>query len=135
MILNVPTTISTEVLMALKREIFASLHVALPGTVVGFDAEKMTVDVQPGVRRKVGKDGIIVSMPMLMDVPVFCPAFSDPELKVLIQEGDPCLVIFADCNIDGWYETGDATLPASERMHDLADGFAFVGFHIKRGTD
>ena len=124
-------TFSPDVLMALKREIFASLHVALPGTVVRFDAEKTTVDVQPGVRRKVGKDGTIVGMPVLMDVPVFCPAFSDPDLKILIQPGDPCLVIFADCNIDGWYETGDATLPASERMHDLADGFAFVGFRRK----
>ena len=131
MIINVPSNISTEALMALKREIFASLHVALPGTVVRFDEEKMTVDVQPGLRRKVGKDETIIGMPMLMDVPVFCPAFTDSDLMISIQKGDPCLVIFADCNIDGWYETGDATLPASERMHDLADGFAFVGFRRK----
>ena len=78
-----------EELQALKRDIFESLHCALPGKVVSFD----------------------------------------------IQEGDACLVIFADRDIDSWFETGEAEVPPSGRMHSLSDGFAFVGFRTRRNVD
>ena len=47
-----------------------------------------------------------------------------------VNEGDACLVIFADCDIDAWFESGEAELPESNRMHSLSDGFAFVGFKV-----
>lgn len=63
-----------------------------------------------------------VSLPLLRDVPVFMPVLFE------IQEGDACMVIFADRDIDAWFETGEAEVPPSGRMHSLSDGFAFVGF-------
>ena len=45
-----------------------------------------------------------------------------------IHEGDACLVVFADRDIDAWFETGEPEIPPSGRMHSLSDGFAFVGF-------
>ena len=124
--------VSPEVLMALKREIMESLHVALPGIVERFDPDAGTADVRPALRRLVGADGEAVTVPILREVPVFLPGFSDPDLKLAVKPGDMCLLIFADVNIDGWYETGSATLPASGRTHDWSDAFAFVGFRCKR---
>ena len=105
-----------EELQALKRDILSSMHCALPGTVVSFDAESQTAVIQPAVSRN------NVQMALLRDVPVFMPVSFD------VNEGDACLVIFADCDIDNWFETGEAEAPASRRMHSLSDGFAFVGF-------
>ena len=127
------TPVSPDVLMTLKREIMESLHVALPGIVERFDPEAGTADVRPALRRLVGAEGEAAAVPVLRDVPVFLPGFSDPDLKLEVRPGDMCLLIFADVNIDGWYETGSATLPASGRTHDLSDAFAFVGCRCKRG--
>ena len=127
------TPVSPDVLMALKREIMESLHVALPGVVESFDSETGTADVRPALRRRIGADGEAMAVPVLREVPVFLPGFSDTGLRLEIRPGDMCLLVFADVNIDGWYKTESATLPASGRTHDWSDAFAFVGFHCKRG--
>ena len=108
-----------EEIRALKQDIMASMHCALPGTIVSFDAEAQTAVIQPAVSR----NG--VQMPQLRDVPVFMPVAFE------VNEGDACLVIFADCDIDNWFETGEAEVPGSDRMHSLSDGFAFVGFRTR----
>ena len=101
---------------ALKRDFFLSLHCALPGNVVSFDAEKQTAEIKPAV--KVGS----LSYPILADVPVFMP------VPFEVHPGDACLVIFSDMDIDAWLGTGEAAVPNSARRHSLSDGFAFVGF-------
>ena len=104
---------------ALKQEIFSSLHCALPGTVFSYDAESRTAEILPAL--KAGS----LPYPVLTDVPVFMPVSFE------ITAGDPCLVIFADCDIDAWFEGGDPQEPVSGRMHSLSDAFAFVGFRTR----
>ena len=113
-----------EELRALKRDIFESLHCALPGTVVSFDAETQTAVIRPAVKTSSG-----VAFPLLRDVPVFMP------VPFEVNPGDACLVIFADRDIDAWFETGEAEVPPSGRMHSLSDGFAFVGFKAGRNVN
>ena len=123
-----------EELQALKRDIFESLHCALPGTVVSFDAESQTAVIRPAVKRNKGtasaryagggttEPSPTLSLPLLRNVPVFMPVSFD------VNEGDACLVVFADRDIDAWFGTGEPSVPPSGRMHSLSDGFAFVGF-------
>ena len=121
-----------EELQALKQEIFESLHCALPGIVESFDAETKTAVIRPAVKHRLvssraersGAEGSpsSVSLPLLRDVPVFMPVPFD------IHPGDACLLVFADRDIDAWFETGGTEVPPSGRMHSLSDGFAFVGF-------
>ena len=101
---------------ALKQEFFASLHCALPGKVVSFDSVKQTAEIQPAV--KMGS----LSFPVLADVSVFMP------VPFEVRPGDACLVVFADIDIDAWFDTGEASVPRSARRHSLSDGFAFVGW-------
>ena len=116
-------------IQALKQDILSSLHCALPGIVVSFDAESQTAVIQPAVSRVIPTvaegSPSSVSMPLLRDVPVFMPVSFE------VNPGDACLVIFADCDIDNWFESGEAEVPASGRMHSLSDGFAFVGFRTR----
>ena len=121
-----------EELQALKQEIFESLHCALPGIVESFDAESQTAVIRPAVKHRLvssraersGAEGSpsSVSLPLLRDVPVFMP------VQFEVNPGDACLVVFADIDIDAWFETGEPSVPPSGRMHSLSDGFAFVGF-------
>ena len=110
---------------ALKQEIFSSLHCALPGTVLSFNPDSQTAEIQPAV-----KLGSMV-YPVLSDVPVFMPVSFE------VNPGDACLVVFADIDIDAWLESGEAEEPRSTRKHSLSDGFAFVGFrtgHREEGS-
>ena len=109
-----------EEIKVLKQDILSSLHWALPGTVMSFDAEAQTAVIQPAVKRRAEQRD--VPLPLLHDVPVFMP------VPFEINPGDASLVIFADCDIDAWFESGEAEVPASNRSHSLSDGFAFVGF-------
>ena len=90
-----------EELQALKQDIFESLHCALPGTVVSFDAETQTAVIRPAVVREVERQGRFsrsrdgtarsrpfVPLPLLRDVPVFMP------VPFEVNPGDACLVVF-----------------------------------------
>lgn len=131
MIIDNMDFLSPEVLQALKQDIFSSLRVALPGIVQSYDPETRTASVQPAVRSRLTSSGEPVLFPLLREVPVFMPRFSDDSITLDIRPGDMCLLIFADVNTDGWYETCSATLPPSGRRHDLSDAFAFAGFWPK----
>ncbi|QTE74041.1 hypothetical protein JS518_14280 [Clostridiales bacterium FE2010] len=110
-------TMTPAEVIALKKEIFSSLHCAMPGIVESFDADSVTAVIRPAVKNTAG-----TALPFLYDVPVFMPVLFD------VNPGDACLVVCADCDIDAWFETGECAIPASDRKHSLSDAFAFVGF-------
>lgn len=120
-------TLTPRDLAALKEEILSSLHCALPGTVESFDPETQTAVVRPLLKRK-------TELPLLRDVPVFFPGSRNSAVTWPVSAGDGCLVVFADADIDRWFETGGAGEPASARKHDLSDAFAFVGFRSVPGA-
>ena len=94
---------------ALKKDVLASLHVAVPGHVLSWNPGAQTADIRP-----------MGDLPVLREVPVFLP----PGCAGEISPGDGCLVIFADRCADAWLGAGD-NVP---RCHSLSDGFALVGF-------
>ena len=111
-----------QALDALRREIFSTLHVAMPGTVIAYDASDGTVSVRPALRRRTSSDQILTA-PILPRVPVLLPS-----LDYTPAPGDPCLLVFCDFCLDGFLDTGQPVLPPSPRSHDLSDAFALVGF-------
>lgn len=119
--------LSPQDIVALKEEIRSSMHCALPGVVESFDADTQTVSVRPMLKQK-------KALPMIRNVPVFFPGTRESAVTWQISTGDECLLVFADMDIDRWFETGEAEEPASGRRHDLADAFAFVGFRSSPGV-
>ena len=103
-------SLTSQEVQALKKEILSSLHCALPGIVETFDDTSGTASVRLALS----------GMPILQDVPVF--ACNE------ISAGDACLVVFADCDVDAWFDGSDSADPVSGRIHSLSDAFAFVGF-------
>lgn len=117
----------------LRTAILAALTqvwTAIPGEVVSYDSQKVTVVVQPVIKAQItdksGKQSM-VSLPVLPDVPVLFPGGGGCRLTFPIHAGDECLVVFASRSIDAWWQSGGVQPPIEPRMHDLSDGFAIVG--------
>lgn len=112
----------------------AGIWTALPGIIQSFDAKAQTCEVQPTIKIPVRKlDGTIesVALPMLVDCPVQFPSGGNCTLTFPVKPGDECLVVFASRCIDAWWQSGGVQEQAEIRMHDLSDGFVFLGFRSK----
>jgi hypothetical protein len=111
-----------------------NLRVAIPGIIVAFDALTQTATVQPSIKENVSDASLnikSVSLPPLLDVPVYFPRAGGFCLTMPVKKGDECLVIFADMCIDGWWDLGGIQNQVEKRRHDLSDAFAFVGVQSK----
>ena len=51
-----------------------------------------------------------------------------------VKKDDECLVVFSSRCIDAWWQSGGIGVQAELRMHELSDGFAFVGVRSKVKT-
>lgn len=108
----------------------ARVWTALPALVISYDPDEMTVVAKPTIQAEYrGPDGAakFVSMPLLLDCPVVFPSGGNVIFTFPIATGDECLVVFASRCIDAWWQSGAIQPPAEFRMHDLSDGFVFVG--------
>lgn len=128
-----------EMLILVQQGWQSKIYTALPCIIQSFDANKKTITAQPAIRANVrNQDGTItqISLPILVDVPVFFPSGGGFTLTFPIQPGDECLVVFSSRCIDNWWLLGCpedsngnlTTQPqAEQRMHSLSDGIAYVG--------
>jgi hypothetical protein len=109
----------------------SGLWTAMPGIIQSFSAGAITATVQIAIKGVVHTpDGKaqFVNMPLLVDVPVHFPRGGNCTLTFPVAKNDECLVVFAARCIDSWWQSGGVQPPAESRIHDLSDGFAFVGF-------
>lgn len=119
---------------AIKDGVMAAMHTSIPGIIQSFDPALQTATVQTAIRRKVrGENGEVVDEkdPLLTDVPVLFLGGGTSALTFPVKVGDECLVVFAELNIDAWYQSGDVQNQVYPRSHSLSDGFAIVGFRSK----
>ncbi|MFG0232798.1 Gp138 family membrane-puncturing spike protein [Achromobacter sp. 413638] len=117
-------------LRAGMRGALAETWTAMPALIVDFDPVAMTCSAQPAIRARVtapsgGQQH--VPLPLLLDCPVYFPSGGNCTLTFPVKPGDECLVVFASRCIDAWWQSGGVQDQAEMRMHDLSDGFVFVG--------
>lgn len=108
------------------EERLKNLHTCLPGIIVSYDPAKQTAQVQPAIKRIFTERGPI-NLPVCVDVLVLFPAGGNFVLTFPIQANDECLLWFSERCIDLWFTYGSVQAPFEYRLHDLSDGFAFVG--------
>lgn len=122
-----------DVLVELKREIFANLNCIQIGKITLFDPITQTAQVQIQVRRRI-RGILTAAYPLLLDVPVVVLQGGGAYIEMPITTGDYCLVLFNDRNIDTWFSAGQALEPPTKRKHSLSDGIALVGLNPKTGS-
>lgn len=107
---------------------------ALPCVVTKVNMPAMTCEAQPTIMVPVynkASQAVNMEIPVLRDVPMVFPGGGGFSLTFPVQVGDECLVVFASRAIDAWWAYGGVLPQADTRMHDLSDGFAFVGVKSK----
>ena len=115
----------------------AEIWTALPGIVQSFDAAAQTCVVQPTIMMPIrGEDEqfVATALPLLTDCPVHFPSGGNCTLTFPVKVGDECLVVFSSRCIDSWWQSGGVQEQAERRMHDLSDGFVFVGVRSQPRT-
>lgn len=132
--LPIPDPGIADTIAAIKRDIFYSLNVCVIGKILSFNLEKKTAQIEilfkaivPDSLNTSGQK--IVSYPILVDCPIFTLQGGGGSVQMPIAAGDQCVVLFADRNIDLWFQNGASALPPDNRTHDLSDGIAFVGIN------
>jgi len=103
---------------------------ALPGRIESVDLGAMTVHVQPTIQSLFTDADLKqswVNLPVLPDVPIYCPRGGSYTLTFPVKSGDECLLVFSSRCIDNWWQQGGVQTQRELRMHDLSDGFALCG--------
>jgi hypothetical protein len=118
-----------EQFRAILGQFACGLRVACPGIVQSFDPVKQTVVVKLAITENVRVKNAPTPMaiPPLLDCPIVIPRAGGFSLTLPVQAGDECLVIFADANIGGWYQSGGVQGQVTKRRHSLSDGIAILG--------
>ncbi len=130
----IPVTL-IEAMQALKADVFKNLYCHIPGRIESFDPTQKTASILLLFAVQLPR-GTTANYPVLVQCPVYTPQGGGGAFQAPITPGDPCLVVFADRDIDAWFTNGaqpavpfDQVQGSPGRMHDLSDGMAFVGFN------
>lgn len=127
----------TDLLNLLKKEIFLNLNCHHLGTIESFDPSEQTAQVTINYPKTVFQynaqsgmyQGVQVNYPILVDVPVIILTGGKASLTFPIVQGDQCLLLFNDRNIDNWFQNGQFAPLLTSRSHAFSDCFALVGLY------
>lgn len=119
------------------------LRSSIPGIVQSFDPVAQTCVVQPAIMetvllpppptKKNPNPGFYQNVPTpeaikpIQDVLVLMMRVPGWSITLPIVPGTPCLLVFSDCCIDGWWDTGNLSVQYDRRRHDLSDAIAIFG--------
>jgi len=101
-------------------------NTALPGTVVKYNIEKQTAQVEIAINRIV--NGNPSPYPILDDVPVIFSRNKKHGLTFPLESGDGVLLIFNQRNLDTFLAVGKGNVPNDGRMFSINDAVAIPGF-------
>jgi hypothetical protein len=119
-----------ESLRYAQTDIASRIWCGGPGIIESVNLTAMTCTVQPAIQgtiRLQNGNMALVTLPLLVDVPLQFPQGGGLALTFPVAQGNECYFSIADRCIDNWWQSGGVQPPAELRMHDLSDGFAFVG--------
>lgn len=120
----------TELLESNNDSLQLKLHTALPARVVSFNSAEQTVTIELLITQ-MDYDGNALDLPPLVDVPVWMLCYGSFNITATPAVGDEGLAHFAERCIDGWFESGRASVPLDIRFHDLSDAFFMPGYKSK----
>lgn len=106
------------------------MHTVLPGKIVKFDVSKCLALVQP-VGKFAKPDGSMLDLPQVSDVPIVFVQSAQQQAAIAypINEGDGCLLLFAEQALDCWRSGGEAETK-SDLKFDLTNCIAIPGLFV-----
>lgn len=107
------------------RSIMEEMHTSIPAKIVKFDAEKGMAEVKP-YGTFVTEAGKKIDYPMITGVPVIFPQCQSKQIQLAfpIKEGEDCLVLFSETELDAWLLQGESE---NDMRFDLTSAIAIPG--------
>lgn len=113
-------------------EIMNTLHCIKIGEIQSFDSTNQTVSVRI-LHKKINETNLdereLEDYSILSEVPVVIMGGGGTYISHPIKQGDTCLLLFNDYELDNWWVTGDSLPSDFPRNHDLSDAIALVGLN------
>nr|DAH26713.1 MAG TPA: baseplate component [Caudoviricetes sp.] len=109
------------------KKVNFNLRCCIPGVIQQYDPKTNTASIQPAIREEiVNEDNTVqyMNLPILVNVPMIFPSCSVGSIRMLLKQGDECLVLFSDLSIDNFWKYANVQNPIEVRRHDLSDGIA-----------
>lgn len=111
----------------IKKQIAFDIRCCCPAIIKSIDLERAVVTCQPVIKEKIqmGTQELReMQLPEIADIPLIYPSSQNGfSITFPVQEGDECLLFFADTCIDAWWQSGGIQSQFEERRHDLSDAF------------
>lgn len=121
-------TLSDAVTQAVDFSI-QQLHTCIPGTIVDYDFTTQKASVLPSIKITF-YDGVVVSHPILQNVPLIFPRSGGASLTFPVNKGDGVLVLFSERSLERWLaSTGEEVEQGVNRRFDLTDAIAIPGLN------
>lgn len=112
---------------ALINDIGLNLNCMRIGIIESFNADDLTVQCRIASKKVLGnnKDGtqILADYPLLRAKIVFC----NPYITYEPKQGQECILLFNDRELETWFINGQSNQQNHARMHDLTDCVAILG--------
>lgn len=129
---------TTDVLKAFKRDLMLNFNCHHLGTVQSFDPEFQTAKVTINYKKAfytIDERGRylpkLVDYPVIVAAPAIFVGGGGYALTFPVDEGDECLVLFNDRNIDNWFAGSSNSAPATQELHAFGDALIIVGLRSK----
>ena len=116
-----------EALRFFGEQLCKTIHTAVPGIVIGYNAVTRRARVRPAVNLLL-TDGATMPRPVLTDVPVLWPSVAGFTLVGRLAGGDAVLLVFCERDISGVKQDRTASRLPSNRVMSEADAVALPGF-------
>jgi hypothetical protein len=135
---GIPTEVTlADALNLIKKDILLNLNAHHVGTVQSFDATKQTATATVVYKKTFFQlnaasgtyNPVLLDYPLLVDAPVIHLGGGGGQygLTFPVQQGDECLILFNDRDLDNWFTGGANGAVATPRLHSFADGIILVG--------
>ncbi|MEZ5691200.1 MAG: Gp138 family membrane-puncturing spike protein [Rickettsiales bacterium] len=114
-----------------KRAASLALNAVNIGIINKYDESEQTAEIQIVIKKVENIDfsGVktIKEHPLLLRCPVMTLFGGNSFISLPIKQGDSCIVLFNDRDIENWLLKGGMQVPNTNRAHDLSDAIAIVG--------
>lgn len=121
-----------------KKNVMLSINCHGLATVQSVDTENMTITATMNYKKTFfqavpGNPSapyvpVLVDYPILVDCPFVILGGGTSQLTFPIAQGDQCLVMFNDRDIDNWFAGLSNGPVATPRLHSFSDGLILTGF-------
>jgi len=129
-----------DLMDTVKREVKIEINCHAVARIESFNPEKQTVEAKISYTKTYYKkdgDGNLVpyavAYPLLLDCPAIIIGGGGGSLTFPIANGDECLILFNDRDLDNWVSGSNNSQPEIPTLHSLSDGIALVGLRTYKG--